>query len=289
MNIWKIYCHSFPNGKKYIGKTCQRLSERFKNGKGYVSCPYMNHAIEKYGWENIEHLLLEDNLTAKEAIEKEQYYIKKYDSFNKDNGYNLTMGGEGNLLYDYDDIIFFWQEGKNISQIAEEIGCCRNTVTHVLRQNGINSDDTVSRKVVKQRESAKKVKQYDLNGNYLSTYNSCGEACQINNWITNSRGAEIRRACNGERPTARGYLWSWDDGTEDKKIIQSQDLKSVHNRRIGQYDKDNNLIHIFNSLTEAAEEVYQDKKRAGDISAVCYGKRKTAKGFIWKFIEEGEI
>ena len=60
-NNYKVYCHLFPNGKRYIGITKQRLAIRFKNGYGYQRCPIMWKAIQKYKWRNIEHNVLFEN------------------------------------------------------------------------------------------------------------------------------------------------------------------------------------------------------------------------------------
>jgi hypothetical protein len=43
--MWKIYKHTFPNGKVYIGQTKTRLSKRFENGAGYNACPLIAKAI----------------------------------------------------------------------------------------------------------------------------------------------------------------------------------------------------------------------------------------------------
>ena len=53
--------HVFPNGKKYIGITAQALERRFDCGRGYQINP-MKRAIKKYGWENVRHELLFNNL-----------------------------------------------------------------------------------------------------------------------------------------------------------------------------------------------------------------------------------
>jgi hypothetical protein len=52
-----IYCHTAPNGKRYIGQTCAECPER-RWGKGYKGCTHLEHAIEKYGWDNFEHSVL---------------------------------------------------------------------------------------------------------------------------------------------------------------------------------------------------------------------------------------
>lgn len=55
----------------------------------------------------------------------------------------------------------------------------------------------------------------------------------------------------------------------------------VIKKKIYQYDKNNNLIKIFNTKAEAAKELNLD---SGSIAKVCKGQRKTCGGFIWKEI-----
>lgn len=94
MKEYCIYLHRNKiNGKVYIGQTCQKPEKRWNYGHGYKNCPRFYSAIVSYGWSNFEHIILENNLTSNEANEKEQYYIKKYNSQNPDLGYNLTEGG----------------------------------------------------------------------------------------------------------------------------------------------------------------------------------------------------
>ena len=92
-NNYKVYCHLFPNGKRYIGITKQRLAIRFKNGYGYQRCPIMWKAIQKYKWRNIEHNVLFENLTKEEAETKEIELIAKYKSNDRKFGYNIANGG----------------------------------------------------------------------------------------------------------------------------------------------------------------------------------------------------
>lgn len=90
----------FPNGKRYIGITCKRPKARWDKGRGYKrrNIPIYN-AILKYGWENIEHIILFENLTEEEAKNKEIELIAKYKTnihrYGDDFGYNLTDGGDG--------------------------------------------------------------------------------------------------------------------------------------------------------------------------------------------------
>lgn len=90
---FKIYKHTFPNNKVYIGITQQEPEKRWKNGYGYKKNSKVFNAIMKYGWINVEHEILYDNLTKEEAEELEREYIKLYKSTKKEYGYNVANGG----------------------------------------------------------------------------------------------------------------------------------------------------------------------------------------------------
>lgn len=92
--MYSIYCHVFPNGKRYVGLTKADPVKRWNNGKGYKSCPLVNRAIEKYGWENIEHEILYTTSIKEDAEEKEKEFISFYDTLNPLHGYNLLAGGD---------------------------------------------------------------------------------------------------------------------------------------------------------------------------------------------------
>lgn len=91
-----VYRHVSPSGKSYIGITCQKPERRWREGGGYKECTAFYNAIKKYGWENIKHEILEENLSFEKACEMEIHYIDKFDSLVGKNGYNLESGGRVN-------------------------------------------------------------------------------------------------------------------------------------------------------------------------------------------------
>ena len=94
--MYTIYKHTNTvNHKVYIGQTKQELTRRFRQGKGYKRCPYFYAAIQKYGWQTFETSVLATDLTLEQANQLEQYYIKLYDSTNRNKGYNIAKGGDG--------------------------------------------------------------------------------------------------------------------------------------------------------------------------------------------------
>lgn len=96
--IYKVYIHTLPNGKKYVGITKQDVAQRWKNGNGYKSNSRFYKAIQKYGWDNITHEVLFENLTQEEAYKLEIELIALNESNNPNYGYNQTDGGENVYL-----------------------------------------------------------------------------------------------------------------------------------------------------------------------------------------------
>ena len=97
-----IYMYTFPNGKRYVGKTMRSLSKRQKNDfSGYESCTALWNAIQKYKPENIQQeVLFEEDMPDEYAARLEKICIllfkancKKFS--NPRYGYNLTDGGDG--------------------------------------------------------------------------------------------------------------------------------------------------------------------------------------------------
>ena len=88
---YSVYCHTFPNGKKYIGISSD-CENRWRNGKGYETQPKMDRAIQKYGWENIKHDIVLSGLSKEQANELEKYLISELNTIQ--NGYNVTIGGD---------------------------------------------------------------------------------------------------------------------------------------------------------------------------------------------------
>lgn len=100
---WIIYMYTFPNGKKYIGKTCRSMRQRQRDDlwTGYEKCTLLWNAIQKYGVTNIQQdILFEDTMTDAEASRLEQICILLFKCnvnrfSNPTYGYNLTDGGDG--------------------------------------------------------------------------------------------------------------------------------------------------------------------------------------------------
>ena len=220
MDSFTIYMHRNKiNGKVYIGQTKQNLSQRFRNGKGYEKCTYFYRAIKKYGWDNFEHIILEENIsTPEEANNREKYWIKYYNSNIGSKGYNSTAGGTTGA---------FWSEelrkqrserfrgvngtfyGKHHTEEYKEFMRqqminkwanleYRNKVCENMKKNHANVKGG-------KNPQAKKVKRLDQN----IIYDCTGDAALSIGKDYVQGGKSIARCCRGERKTAYGYQWQF--------------------------------------------------------------------------------
>ena len=87
-NGYTVYRHICPNNKMYIGITRKKPEDRFLNGQGYFDNKKFYKDIKKYGWDNIKHEILFENLSRKLALCIESIYIVFYNTCNEYNGYN---------------------------------------------------------------------------------------------------------------------------------------------------------------------------------------------------------
>lgn len=132
------------NGKIYVGQTNNPEKRWANNGVHYKPRPgkesYFWNAIQKYGWENFEHIILGAYETREEVNEAEIDFIKRYNSTNPNLGYNLSSGGNKRDWYEN-----YTEEQKKAYQDK------RREISHRLWQN--------EEYIAKQRSGMMKVNQ----------------------------------------------------------------------------------------------------------------------------------
>ncbi len=165
-----VYMHRNKiNNKVYIGQTCN-LNKRW-HPSSYIGSSYFYSAIQKYGWDNFEHIIIKDNLTQEEANKLEIEYIKKYKSTNSNFGYNLAEGGKHGCVLIGSNNGFY---GKHHSEKSLKI----------MREKKYGGNNPTAKKV------------RCLNTGII--FPSCREA---SDWCGIAR-QNIQRCCRGGRPSA---------------------------------------------------------------------------------------
>lgn len=201
-----VYMHkNKTNGKVYIGLTSMSLEERWKNGNGYHKGTYFRNAIDKYGWDNFEHIIMKENLSKDEASYWEQYYISFYNSLNRQYGYNISSGGEHGGHFQTEET------KKKISKNGYRQG-----------MKGKKHSEETKRKMSKSKigktfsnELKEKMRKSALNNRGRLFY--CIELNQIfdnlndaHNITSCSKGA-IVMCCQGKQKQSKGYHWEYAD------------------------------------------------------------------------------
>ena len=212
MNNYKVYIHKFPNGKAYIGITRQEPKIRWGGGNGYVRNEYMHCAIKKYGWENIEHIILFDGLSEEDACEIEKSLIKKYRTNEKEFGYNIESGGQcSNLAESTKQKLREAHIGKSASEeTREKMRASRKRFLSENPEYYKKNSENIMCAVEKAAELKRKsVIQYDLDGNFLAVWNSTREAERV----LGIYHSHIAKCCNKvpKYNTAGGYRWEYAD------------------------------------------------------------------------------
>lgn len=310
-NEYCVYVHiNKINGKMYIGQTCQKPEHRWNNGNGYNSCPYFYKAIKKYGWNNFEHEVIASCLTKEEANNLEKLLIKILNTQNKEYGYNICDGGNNQNS----------RRGiKHSEETKQKIGDSnrgkRRTLEQKIQMGEIRKGQ---KRTEEQRINISKghigkyfdnydnirIAQYDKNGSLIQVYNTVYDA----SISVNICQSAIDNCLANRAMSCAGFMWRYIDKNNVPNIIDSyprrkpyttntkeltnalhkyvrkSDLENQRKQRVGQYDKNDNLIREWSSMTEAAKAL---NIGVNNIWKCCnhIDGRKTAGGFVWQYIK----
>lgn len=94
-----VYRHVTPDGLMYIGQTQQKPRKRWGSGRFYKANPEFTAAVDRFGWKNIRHEILENGLTKEEAYSAERRYIELWETTNPQKGYNKLKGEQHKQIF----------------------------------------------------------------------------------------------------------------------------------------------------------------------------------------------
>lgn len=188
------------NNKKYIGQTKQFPPEkRWKNGKGYRNCTYLDNAIKKYGWENFEHIILEQFEDDQEyANTQEKYYIQKYETNNIQKGYNITEGGTDSISENALPAALKWM------QEHPDFGKARAQDMLKWQQEHPQEAYEMRLKNIKKATEARKRKVRCIETGIV--YESASEAARQ---VPGTNQSKICMVCRGQRNICGGFHWEY--------------------------------------------------------------------------------
>ena len=278
--IYKIT--NLINGKIYVGQTRFDVQRRFqqhltKAQKGELYFPLYS-AIRKYGEENFQIECIEE-IDDELLGEREQYWIKTLDTFVKHNkGYNATYGGEGNLIIDKNEIYDLWDTGISIQEIVEKTGHDRSSIRKILQQySNYSIEESHRRGDIAQTRHHIKVKQYDMQGNYLTIYNNMADAEKH----TGISRKNIWGAINHTQKSAGNYQWRYEN---DNTPVQDLTKRTAIRKKVKQIDNNTQqIIKIYNTVSAASKETGIGYNR---IQRCCIQQKiMLPENYKWEYIE----
>lgn len=287
-----VYMYTSPSGKHYVGRTCTSKECRSKaNGRGYEKCTAFWRAIQKYGWDNFKYEVLEENISSENIEEREKYWISFYHSSTDENGYNLLKSHGGVFTASHKTRQKLseshmghipWNKGKTNVYSVETLKRMSDAKKgKYCGEKNANYGKHLSeeRKTYLSKYFSKPIMQFDLDGKYITTFQSRKEAAKIV-----GISVETLTSClNGKYKTAGGFQWC-NVGNEEKIIKNQKILFSKGGRPIPVVQfKNNKIINIFPNIASASRELHVNKK---NISLCIKGQKKCTGGFQWFRLSE---
>lgn len=216
--MYTVYQHIFPNGKRYIGVTRTSVERRW-GYKGYnYKSQVVGRAIEKYGWDNINHEVFAVCDTKEQAEHLERWLVKYFDTTNPQRGYNVLPGGDVAVNDATPEMRYKLGNGSRGRHHTEEekkkiSEGCKRRFNRPERNGCIGkkaSEDTREKMRKAHECRAKAVECYTVSGEFVAKFRTVNEAAQS---VGGGGGTvcAISRCCRHlpKYKTAKGYVWEY--------------------------------------------------------------------------------
>jgi len=252
--------------KRYIGSTSNFTKRKNTHLRELRDNTHHSTILQsswnKYGEENFEFLILEKIDQKEDLILREQWWID-----NTPSQYNICKKAGSCLGRKHSEeskkkIAFY---NSNLRQFSEET---RKKISE--SKKGKRRDSSTWKK-----RELKKIYEYDMEGVFIKEWESINEASyELNVSSSTILNALYNNFLLGKDKKRFSY----------NKVINLDYNVKTKNKKIYQYDINNNFITEWNSIKEAT--LFYQLKSFSSISNCLKGYSKTANGFIWKFFKD---
>lgn len=182
------------------------------------------------------------------------------------------------LVGEYGEILKHYPSIKNASN---ELGIDPHSIRDVLSGKYKSSKGYVFRRLTAEEIAQfgyekiseithikSRILQYDLNGNYVNTYDSINDVCK---YLERKHAQQaIKDVLMNRRKTAYGYVWRYEDNSKKRNVSLISIL---------QLDLNGKVIGKYHSVKEAS---IKSNISVSSINNAISGRRKSAGGYIWK-------
>lgn len=321
MKSWTVYKHISPNGKVYVGISSNVKRRWTANGYYYhLSDTIFSRALNKYGWDNFQHIIVKEGLTKREACDIEIELIAYYKA--KGISYNITEGGLGykgkhsethikhriksridNSTEEYlvIDKDFNYVVCSTEKEAAEFLNGVQSNISHVLRQpigytfrkhyiwrhkKGTPVDIEAIKSKILAALAIRKQKQSDL------------AKANIDKLVGGSKKElmSLSKEEKDKRYKNKRHAKGWHHSEETKKKLsekgKGRDMSKAHQARkqkpylpthtkpVVQFLITGELVKEYSSITQASKETGTSKTGINNCLA---GRSNSSGGFMWQY------
>ena len=199
MIIYKIT--NEVNGKVYIGQTIRSIKKRWWEHKDDMSKSELPlyRAMRKYGVDNFTIEEIDGANSKSELNYKEVHYMYKFNSLDKNSGYNLRMGGSnGGHSQETRDKISKVQMGKKAKKSTKQ----KMSKTHKKRMENPELRKRISQTLRKTSTLKKPIVRSD--GVEFESISECARQM-------GTTSPDLWATLNGKRKTHKGYSFKYLD------------------------------------------------------------------------------
>lgn len=207
-----VYMHTFPNGKRYIGCTSMDVKKRWASGHGYNKNIQMFNDILLFGWNNIKHEVLLENLSYKEALKNESSLIIQYKTYDSTYGYNISQGNAEGAKYHSDEGIEHIRESMHTRTVSAESRekmsiAKKGTSYHTQKHSAITKEK------ISQNRKGKTAKENHpmARAVYCVELDKTFSYAKLAELETGVLRSHISQVCKGKRKTAGKMHWKYAD------------------------------------------------------------------------------
>jgi len=272
---------SAHSGRNAIGNCLNRLSIKAYKFKWN----FLDNSLEHEEWREINY----KKIFGEEMLIDKNYYVSNLGRFKNsygtimenykpnENGYIRVYISNKTFLLHRLVALTFLENPENKETVNHMDGNKLNNTIDNL-EFATNQEQEIHKHTIGLGNNfTRKVKQYNLNWNFIKEYDSIVLAAKEMNV---SKGT-IRGVLIKYRKTAAGYIWRYSDDI-DIDFTEKITINENRGRKICQYDLNMNLINKHNCIADAGRNIGVHKN---NIWAVINNTKKTAGGFIWKYLD----
>lgn len=254
---------NITTGKIYVGSSAyisQRKSCHFgKLKRGIHPNKLLQNSFDKHGVDNFRFEILEliefsedKNIIKEKLIEREQFWLDKYMSYKKENGYNIRTVADSNLGVSGGPLSEEHKQKISKSNIGKKHS------PESIRKGVLSRAGTIDKPVI------------NITTNKI--FNSIKEASEF----YNIDRAGISHTCLGNNSESGGYKWAYI--SKDGKIIEPKFISRDTRKRIINIDTG----EVFDSIMQASK--FYNINRS-NINQCCIGTVGMAGGYSWAYID----